>query len=250
MDAPALLIENVRKQYPAQGGKPGTEALKGVSLTVPRGEFFAFLGPNGAGKTTLIGIMAGLTLKSSGKVEVCGVDIDAHPDKAKTFIGLVPQEFNFNIFEKVEDIVVNQAGYYGITRAEAKPKSDEILKQLGLWEKRESPAQTLSGGMKRRLMIARALIHEPEVLLLDEPTAGVDVELRRGMWEFLTKLNAAGTTIILTTHYLEEAEQLSHTVAIINKGEIITNEPTKGLLAKHHGKSLEDIFLELIGRDN
>jgi len=241
-DAPALLIKDVKKKYPT-----GTEALKGVSLTVPRGDFFAFLGPNGAGKTTLIGIMAGLTLKTSGTVEICGASVDTAGDKAKTFIGLVPQEFNFNIFEKVEDIVVNQAGYYGITREKAMPKTEEILKALGLWEKRSSPAQTLSGGMKRRLMIARALVHEPEVLLLDEPTAGVDVELRRGMWEFLNKLNAEGTTIVLTTHYLEEAEQLSKNVAIINKGEIITNEPTKGLLEKHHGKSLEDIFLELIG---
>lgn len=238
----ALLVKDVRKKYPT-----GTEALKGVSLTIPKGDFFAFLGPNGAGKTTLIGIIAGLTLKSSGTVEVNGTNIDAAPDKAKTYIGLVPQEFNFNIFEKVEDIVINQAGYYGMTRAEAQPKCDEILKQLGLWEKRKMPSQTLSGGMKRRLMIARALVHEPQVLLLDEPTAGVDVELRRGMWEFLNKLNASGTTIILTTHYLEEAEQLSKHVAIINKGEIITNEPTKDLLAKHHGKSLEDIFLELIG---
>lgn len=238
--APALKIENLRKVYGEN------EALKGVSLTVPRGEFFALLGPNGAGKTTLIGIAAGLTLKTSGVVEICGASIDSDPDRAKSFIGLVPQEFNFNIFEKVLDIVVNQAGYYGITREKAIPKSEEILKQLGLWDKRNSPAQTLSGGMKRRLMIARALVHEPQVLLLDEPTAGVDVELRRGMWEFLTKLNAAGTTIVLTTHYLEEAEQLSRHVAIINKGTIITDEGTQALLAKHDGKKLEDIFLELI----
>jgi ABC-2 type transport system ATP-binding protein len=244
--APALKIENVRKIYPAAGGVR-VEALKDVSLTVPRGEFFALLGPNGAGKTTLIGITAGLVLKSSGTVEVCGASIDTEPDRAKTFIGLVPQEFNFNIFEKVIDIVTNQAGYYGISRAAAMPKAEEILKQLGLWEKRLSPAQSLSGGMKRRLMIARALIHEPQVLLLDEPTAGVDVELRRGMWEFLNKLNAAGTTIILTTHYLEEAEQLSRHVAIIRRGEIIVDEPTQDLLARNNGKSLEDIFLELIG---
>jgi len=241
MDAPAIKIEDLKKVYDT-----GTVALKGVSLTVPRGEFFALLGANGAGKTTMIGITAGLTLKTSGTVEVCGVSTDSDPDKAKTFIGLVPQEFNFNIFEKVIDIVVNQAGYYGMPRAVAIPKAEEILKQLGLWEKKDSPAQTLSGGMKRRLMIARALIHEPAVLLLDEPTAGVDVELRRGMWEFLNKLNAQGTTIVLTTHYIEEAEQLSRQVAIIRKGEIIANESTKGLIARHDGKKLEDIFLELI----
>lgn len=241
MDAPAIKIENLKKTYAT-----GTQALKGVSLTVPRGEFFALLGANGAGKTTLIGITAGLTLKTSGTVEVCGVSTDADPDKAKTFIGLVPQEFNFNIFEKVEDIVVNQAGYYGISRTVALSKTEEILKQLGLWEKRFAVAQTLSGGMKRRLMIARALVHEPQVLLLDEPTAGVDVELRRGMWEFLKKLNESGTTIILTTHYLEEAEQLSRHVAIINKGEIIANESTQGLIARYGNKKLEDIFLDLI----
>jgi ABC-2 type transport system ATP-binding protein len=242
MDAPAIKIENLKKVYDT-----GTVALKGVSLTIPRGEFFALLGANGAGKTTIIGITAGLVLKTSGTVEVCGVSTDANPDKAKTFIGLVPQEFNFNIFEKVIDIVVNQAGYYGMPRAVAIPKAEEILKQLGLWEKRDAMAQTLSGGMKRRLLIARALIHEPAVLLLDEPTAGVDVELRRGMWEFLNKLNAAGTTIVLTTHYIEEAEQLSRQVAIISKGEIIANESTKGLIARHGNKKLEDIFLELIG---
>ena len=238
---PALNIENVRKTYDT-----GTEALKGVSLTVPQGEFFALLGPNGAGKTTLISIISNLALKTEGKVEVCGVSIDEDAPKAKSFIGLVPQEFNFNIFETVLNIVVDQAGYYGIPRKEALPKAEEILKKLGLWEKRNMPSQTLSGGMKRRLMIARALIHDPKILLLDEPTAGVDVELRRGMWEFLREKNAAGTTIILTTHYLEEAEQLSNHVAIIKKGEIVVNEPTKELLARHENKKLEDIFLELI----
>lgn len=245
MDAPAIKIDGVKKVYAS-----GTEALKGVSLTINRGDFFALLGPNGAGKSTLIGIIAGLVLKSSGTIEVCGVSVDAEPAKSKTFLGLVPQEFNFNIFEKVQDIVVNQAGYYGITRKEAEPRTEEVLKQLGLWEKRNAPAQALSGGMKRRLMIARALVHNPQVLLLDEPTAGVDVELRRGMWEFLNKLNASGTTIILTTHYLEEAEQLSRNVAIINKGQIIVNEPTKELMAKHDGKSLEDIFIELIEKND
>jgi ABC-2 type transport system ATP-binding protein len=241
MDVPAIKIEGLRKKYDT-----GTEALKGVSLTIPKGEFFALLGPNGAGKTTLIGITAGLTLKTAGTVEVCGTNIDTDPPKAKSFIGLVPQEFNFNIFEPVQEIVLAQAGYYGIPRAAALPKTEEILKQLGLYEKRLMPSQTLSGGMKRRLMIARALVHEPAVLLLDEPTAGVDVELRRGMWEFLNKLNAAGTTIVLTTHYLEEAEQLSRQVAIIRKGEIVVNEPTKQLLARHGDKSLEDIFIEII----
>jgi len=174
----------------------------------------------------------------------------ADSSRAKTFIGLVPQEFNFNIFEKVEDIVVNQAGYYGIPRGVALARAKTILTDLGLWEKRHEKAQKLSGGMKRRLMIARALIHEPRVLILDEPTAGVDVELRRSMWEYLRGINGGGTTIILTTHYLEEAEQLSKHVAIINKGEVIINETTKGLIERHGDKSLEDIFLELIDKDH
>lgn len=226
-DAPALKITEVRKKYPK-----GTEALKGVSLTIPRGEFYALLGPNGAGKTTLISIIAHLARKSAGEVEVCGVSLDADPDKAKSFIGLVPQEFNFDIFKKVIDVVVNQAGFYGIPRKEAIVRAEEILKQLGLWEKKDAQARELSGGMKRRLMIARALIHNPAVLLLDEPTAGVDVELRRGMWEFLTELNKKGTTIVLTTHYLEEAEQLCRRAAIISKGEIIEEGSVKGLLTK------------------
>jgi ABC-2 type transport system ATP-binding protein len=242
MDSPALEIKDVKKVYAS-----GTEALKGVSLSIPRGEFFALLGPNGAGKTSLISIISGLALKSSGTVSVCGVSIDQDAPKAKTFIGLVPQEFNFNIFETCMNIIVSQAGYYGIPRSEAIPRAEKVLKELGLWEKRNAPSQSLSGGMKRRLMIARALVHEPQVLLLDEPTAGVDVELRRGMWDYLRKLNAAGTTIVLTTHYLEEAEQLSRQVAIIKKGEIALNESTKGLLERHNGKSLEDIFMETIG---
>ncbi len=223
----ALKIENVKKVYDT-----GTVALKGVSLTIGKGEFFGFLGPNGAGKTTLISIIAGLATKTAGTVEVAGISIDKNPDYAKSFIGLVPQEFNFNIFEKVEDIVLDQAGYYGIRRAEAKVKAEKILTQLGLWEKREVKAMELSGGMKRRLLIARALIHEPAILLLDEPTAGVDVELRRGMWDFLRELNEAGTTIILTTHYLEEVELLCRRVAIINKGEIIEEGGVKDLIAK------------------
>lgn len=229
---PALRVEGLKKVYAKDGKQAGTEALKGVSLAIPEGEFFALLGPNGAGKSTLIGILSGLVNKSEGDAEVCGVSISGNPDLAKSFIGLVPQEMNFNIFEKVIDIVVDQAGYYGIPRAEALPKAEQILKDLGLWEKKDAKAQALSGGMKRRLLIARALVHEPKVLLLDEPTAGVDVELRRGMWDFLRELNEKGTTIVLTTHYLEEAELLCRRVAIINKGEIIQQGSVKELLTQ------------------
>ncbi len=231
-DIPALRITNLKKVYEGEKGKPGTEALKGVSLTVPHGEFFALLGPNGAGKSTLIGIASGLTTKTSGTVEIAGVSMDANPDKAKEYIGLVPQELNFNIFEKVIDVVLDQAGYYGIPRAEALPRAEKLLKDLGIWDKRDQKVQALSGGMKRRLLIARALVHQPKVLLLDEPTAGVDVELRRGMWDFLRELNEAGTTIILTTHYLEEAELLCRQVAIVNKGQIIQEGSVKELLTK------------------
>lgn len=234
---PALLIKDLQKTYVGDKGKK-TEALKGVSLTINQGEFFSLLGPNGAGKTTLIGIAAGLTNKSGGTVEVNGASVDRQPSKAKSYIGLVPQEMNFDIFEKVENIILNQAGYYGISRKEAQSYSDELLKNLGLWEKRHERAQALSGGMKRRLMIARALIHKPAVLLLDEPTAGVDVELRRGMWDFLRGLNEEGTTILLTTHYLEEAEQLSSRVAIINNGEIIEEGSVKQLLTRLNYQTL------------
>jgi ABC-2 type transport system ATP-binding protein len=231
----ALKIEHLRKVYaPSDAAKKegatGHVALKDVSLSIPAGEFFAFLGPNGAGKSTLIGILSGLVVKTSGTAEVCGVSMDAQPEKAKSFIGLVPQEFNLNWFETSLQIVVNQAGYYGISRKDVMPRAEQLLKDLGLWEKRHDQSRTLSGGMKRRLMIARALIHEPRVLLLDEPTAGVDVELRREMWEFLRTLNENGTTIILTTHYLEEAEQLCRQVAIINHGEIIKQGTVKSLL--------------------
>jgi len=247
---PAIEIKDLKKVYrKSDKSAAATEALKGVSLSVPRGEFFALLGPNGAGKTTIIGILTGLVVKSSGDVKVNGVSIDENPSLAKTHIGVVPQEFNFNIFEKVLDIVVDQAGYYGIPRAEALARAEVVLKDLGIWEKRNDKSQALSGGMKRRLMIARALMHQPSVLLLDEPTAGVDVELRRGMWEFLRKINAEGTTIVLTTHYLEEAEQLARHVAIIRKGEIVANEPMKNLLARHGDKKLEDIFLEMTADD-
>ena len=242
--AAAIEITGLRKTY--QGG---TQALRGVDLTVLDGDFFALLGPNGAGKTTVISVITGLVQKTSGEVRIFGVSIDDNPSLAKTYIGVVPQEFNFSIFEKVIDIIVDQAGYYGIPRKEALARVEPILKDLGLWEKRYERSQTLSGGMKRRLMIARSLIHNPRVLILDEPTAGVDVELRRSMWEFLRRRNREGLTIILTTHYLEEAEQLSKNVAIINRGEILVNEPTQGLLKRHGEKRLEDIFLQLIGDD-
>jgi ABC-2 type transport system ATP-binding protein len=230
---PAIKIEGLKKVYPprGKGETVAVEALKGVSLTIKEGEFFALLGPNGAGKSTLIGVLAGLVLKTEGTVEICGVSIDKDVDKAKSFIGIVPQEFNFNWFETVQDIILNQAGYYGIPRHVALPKANELIENLGLSDKRHTQAMKLSGGMKRRLMIARALIHEPRVLLLDEPTAGVDVELRRGMHEFLRELNESGTTIILTTHYLEEAEQLCREVAVINNGEIIKEGSVKSLLS-------------------
>jgi ABC-2 type transport system ATP-binding protein len=248
---PALEVKNAKKTY-RRSGKDAvvTEALKGVSLTVPSGEFFALLGPNGAGKSTLIGILSGLVQKTEGEVYVNGISIDEDPDAAKTYIGIVPQEMNFSIFEKVIDIILDQAGYYGIPRSEVRPYAEQLLKDLGLWEKRNEKSQNLSGGMKRRLMIARALIHKPRILLLDEPTAGVDVELRRGMWEYLRRINGEGTTIVLTTHYLEEAEQLSRHVAIINKGTVVADEGTKELLARNNGKSLEDIFLELVGSES
>jgi ABC-2 type transport system ATP-binding protein len=230
---PAIEISGLKKVY-VTGKTTKMEALKGATLSIEKGEFFSLLGPNGAGKTTLISILAGLGIKTEGTVKVHGVNIDEQPDLAKSYIGLVPQEFNFSIFEKVIDIILDQAGYYGITRAEALPYAEKILKDLGLWDKKDQQAQALSGGMKRRLMIARALIHKPQVLLLDEPTAGVDVELRRSMWDFLRELNASGTTILLTTHYLEEAEQLSKRVAIINHGEIIEEGSVQQLLSKLH----------------
>lgn len=226
-DTLALKVTDVRKKYPK-----GTEALKGVSLAIKQGEFFGLLGPNGAGKTTLISIISHLVTKSEGEVTIAGISIDQDPDAAKASIGLVPQELNFDIFKKVIDTVVDQAGYYGIPRPEARARAEGILTKLGLWEKRNEQARALSGGMKRRLLIARALIHDPKVLLLDEPTAGVDVELRRGMWEYLRELNESGVTIVLTTHYLEEAEQLCNRIAIINKGEIIEQGSVKELLSK------------------
>ena len=223
----ALEISGLKKKY-----KNGAEALKGIDLNVSSGDFFALLGPNGAGKTTLIGIIAHLVTKTEGQIEVFGYDIDHDLAAAKACIGLVPQEYNFSIFETVEQIVINQAGYYGISRTIAKERSKKYLTQLDLWNRRSSQARFLSGGMKRRLMIARALMHEPKLLILDEPSAGVDIEVRRSMWRFLKAINQAGTTIILTTHYLEEAENLCKNIAIINQGTIIENTSISNLLTK------------------
>ena len=234
----ALRIQQLKKTYAG-----GTIALKGVDLEVAEGDFFGLLGPNGAGKSTLISIVTGLANKTSGTVTVLGHDIESDASLAKASVGLVPQEFNFNIFEKVLDIVCDQAGYYGISRAVALPRAEKYLKLLGLWDKRASNAMSLSGGMKRRLMIVRALIHEPKLLILDEPTAGVDIELRREMWVFLRELNAVGKTIILTTHYLEEAEQLCKRVAIINHGAIVSQGLVKDLLGQ---MSTETFVFDLV----
>jgi len=225
----ALNIENLKKTY-----KNGVKALKGVDLSVKQGDFFALLGPNGAGKSTVIGIISSLVNKSSGKVEVFGHDLDEDSSGVRMHIGLVPQEFNFNIFEPVGEILINQAGYYGISRSEAKERAEEYLKQLELWDKRFDMARELSGGMKRRLMIARALMHRPKLLILDEPTAGVDIEIRHSMWNFLRKQNELGTTIILTTHYLEEAESLCNNIAIIDQGITIEHTEMRTLLDRLH----------------
>jgi len=223
----ALDIHELKKTY--QGG---VEALKGIDLAVSEGDFYALLGPNGAGKSTTIGIISSLVNKSSGTVKVFGYDIDTQLELAKAQIGLVPQEFNFSQFEKVEQIVIQQAGFYGVPRKVAQDRAEKYLKELDLWDKRDKAARTLSGGMKRRLMIARALMHEPKLLILDEPTAGVDIEIRRSMWAFLKKLNASGVTIILTTHYLEEAEMLCRNIGIIDKGRIVENTSMYSLLNK------------------
>ena len=223
----ALSIKGLKKTY-----SNGFSALKGIDLEVDEGDFFALLGPNGAGKSTTIGIICSLVIKSEGQVSIFEYDIDEDFSLAKQQIGIVPQEFNFNQFEKVIDIVVNQGGYYGLPKALATERAEHYLKQLGIWDKRSSPARVLSGGMKRRLMIARALVHEPRLLILDEPTAGVDIELRRSMWDFLRKINEQGTTIILTTHYLEEAESLCRNLAIIDNGEIVENTSIKQLLQR------------------
>jgi ABC-2 type transport system ATP-binding protein len=221
----AIEIKDLVKIY-----KTGTKALKGVDLVVAPGDFFALLGANGAGKTTVIGVLTGLLTKTSGVVKIFEHDIDTDFEAAKRCIGVVPQEFNFNMFENVQDIVVNQAGYFGIPYKKAFNDAEEILKRVGLWEKRKSMARTLSGGMKRRLMIARGLIHRPKILILDEPTAGVDVELRYGMWEYLREINKAGTTILLTTHYLEEVEQMCRNAAMIKQGEIVRKDSVRNLL--------------------
>ncbi len=221
----ALEIKNLKKTY-----KNGFTALKGISLQVRQGEFLALLGPNGAGKSTAIGIICSLINKSSGSVRIFDHDINLEPAQAKCRLGIVPQEFNFNVFEPLEEILVNQAGYYGVERKEAFQRAEQHLKYFDLWDRRRDMARELSGGMKRRLMIARALMHNPDMLILDEPTAGVDIEIRRTLWDFLREINQQGTTIILTTHYLEEAEQLCEHIAIINKGQIIKNCPKKEFL--------------------
>ncbi|MDH5324029.1 MAG: ABC transporter ATP-binding protein [Gammaproteobacteria bacterium] len=221
----AIAISDLRKTY-----KNGFEALKGIDLEVQAGDFFALLGPNGAGKSTTIGILCSLINKSSGTVQIFDKDIDRDFSVAKSYVGLVPQEFNFNVFEPIREVIINQAGYYGIPTREAAGRADKYLKKLGLWEKRQDGARLLSGGMKRRLMIARALVHQPKLLILDEPTAGVDIEIRHSMWEFIKEINANGTTIILTTHYLEEAESLCKNIAIIDHGCIIEKNSMQNLL--------------------
>jgi ABC-2 type transport system ATP-binding protein len=233
----ALEIEGLVKSYSS-----GFQALKGIDLQVQEGDFFALLGPNGAGKSTTLGIVSSLVNKSGGRVKVFGHDIDTELSAAKLNLGVVPQEFNFNQFEKVFDIVTTQAGYYGIPLKQARIAAEKYLRKLGLWDKRDTPSRMLSGGMKRRLMIARALVHEPRLLILDEPTAGVDIELRRSMWQFLEEMNRQGTTIILTTHYLEEAEALCRNIAIIDHGEIIRHTSKRELLKQ---LSVETFVLDL-----
>ena len=230
----ALSVHQLTKVY-----ANGVRALDGIDLTVETGDFFALLGPNGAGKTSLIGILTSLVTKTSGQVRVFGQDLDRDVNAVKNAIGVVPQELNLNLWDKAQNIVVNQAGFYGLTRDRARERAEVCLKQLQLWDKRNETARSLSGGMKRRLMIARALVHEPRLLILDEPTAGVDIEIRRSMWDFLRELNGAGTTIILTTHYLEEAENLCRNMAIIDHGRVIEQGPMTRVLAKLH----EEVFL-------
>jgi ABC-2 type transport system ATP-binding protein len=236
----ALSITQLRKIY-----RNGFEALKGVDLDVAEGDFFALLGPNGAGKSTLIGIVSSLVNKSAGRVHVFGHDLDRQPELAKACLGLVPQEFNFNLFLPAKEVLINQAGYYGIPRGEARHRAERCLRQLDLWDKRNTEMRLLSGGMKRRLMIARALVHQPRLLILDEPTAGVDIEIRHTMWDFMRQLNREGTTIILTTHYLEEAESLCRNIAIINHGEIIEHANMSALLSRLH---TETFVLNLRGK--
>lgn len=236
----AIVLNKLEKTYAT-----GTRALNGVSFSVPEGAMLALLGANGAGKTTIIGILTGLVRKTGGTATVLGIDLDADPEGLRAQIGVVPQEFNFSIWEKVLDIVVDQAGYYGVPRSVAVPRAEQLLKDLGLWEKRNEVSRTLSGGMKRRLMIARALVHHPKILLLDEPSAGVDVELRREMWEFVRGLHAKGTTIVLTTHYLEEAQQLCERVVIVKKGEVVRDGLVADLLRETNMDKLEDAYLHV-----
>lgn len=235
----ALSLQNVAKTY-----GNGFQALYDVNLQIKKGEFFALLGPNGAGKSTTIGIISTLIKPSKGEVSIFGFDVATKPSAAKKKLGVVPQEFNFNQFEKVIDILVTQAGYFGINRADAKKRAEHYLKKLGLWEKRDEKSRNLSGGMKRRLMIARAMMHEPELLILDEPSAGVDIEIRRSMWDFLQEINAQGVTIILTTHYLEEAEQLCKEIAILDKGNIVEHTSMKNLLTK---LNVETFVFDVVG---
>lgn len=230
---PALELIALKKKY-----KNGVEALKGINLTVQAGDFYALLGPNGAGKSTTIGIISSLVTKTSGQVKIFGYDLDSDVVNAKRQLGLVPQEFNFNQFEEVFQIVTNQGGYYGLPRKLALQRAEKYLRILDLWDKRHSRACMLSGGMKRRLMIARALIHEPKLLILDEPTAGVDIEVRRSMWDFLREINRQGITIILTTHYLEEAEMLCRHIGIIQRGELVANSSMRDLLAKSQSETI------------
>lgn len=223
----ALSIHGLKKTYDNQ-----LEALKGIDLHVEKGDFFALLGSNGAGKTTAIGIICGLLNKTQGDVQVFGLNQDTHANAIKSLIGLMPQEFNFNLFEPIEEILINQAGYHGISRADCQPQAEVLLKKMQLWDKRHDMAKSLSGGMKRRLMLARALIHQPKILILDEPTAGVDVEIRHSIWVYLKELNRAGLTIILTTHYLEEAESFCRNIAILDEGKVVEQTSMKKLLAK------------------
>ena len=248
--ADALVLRDLSKTY-----RNGFQALKGIDLTVPEGEFYALLGPNGAGKSTTISIISSLTKKTSGSVEIFGHNLETHPSHAKQFLGVVPQEFNFGQFEKIFDILVTQAGYYGIPKKIAEQRAEHYLEKLGLWEKRNTQSRMLSGGMKRRLMIARAMMHEPKLLILDEPTAGVDIELRRSMWDFLTEMNEKGTSIILTTHYLEEAEMLCRQIAIIDRGVIKEDTSMKAFLNQLSEESfifdlenpIEPIMIDIIG---
>lgn len=245
MNSSALTIKNLTKTY-----SNGFKALHGINLEIPHGDFFALLGPNGAGKSTTIGIITSLIKKTSGDIKIYDIDIDKNFVKAKTFIGLVPQEINFNTFEPIKEIIINQAGYYGVRREPAIIEAERLLKKLGLWEKKDQFSRKLSGGMQRRLMVARALVHRPKLLILDEPTAGADVEVRRLMWEYLKQLNNDGTTIILTTHYLEEAENLCKSIAIIDDGKILENSSMKDFLSQLKNETFIIYTENKVSREN